>query len=44
MVLQAQPVSKETTVTWEALTDALGAAGRIQPQILVGSNLGVVAG
>lgn len=26
-----------------ALTDALGAAGRIQPQILVGSNFGLVA-
>lgn len=66
MVLQAQPVSKEPTVTWEALppdfvlpddpveniqqpalaaalTDALGASGRIQPPSLVGSNFGLVA-
>jgi hypothetical protein len=26
-----------------ALTDALGAAGRIQPEMLIGSNFGLVA-
>jgi Uma2 family endonuclease len=66
MVLQAPPIQKESTVTWEALpadfvlpddpveniqqpplaaalTDALGAAGRIQKEMLIGSNFGLVA-
>lgn len=66
MILQAQPVSKEPLITWEALppdfflpddpveniqqpplaaalTDALGAAERIQSDMLIGSNFGLVA-
>jgi Uma2 family endonuclease len=66
MILQVNPIPKQSIITWEklphdfilpddpveniqqpplaaALTDALGAAGRILPSMLIGSNFALVA-